>query len=280
MTIAAYRCDMRALLSFTVQHFAMDDVRELRREHLQAYFVDLERRLKPYSRMRKLTSLRSLFRWLQASGHVPANIALLLGKPKTPRTLPKYLTPQEVRALMEAAEGSTLKAVRTRAILRLLYATGIRASELSHARLENLDVQHGLLKVMGKGRRERVVQFFDKARIAIAEWVRQRAEWYAMREWENRDKGWLFVNFRDGGRLTSPRIHAFVAQAGRDAGITRKVHPHLIRHSFATHRLANRVDIRVLQEMLGHTSLSTTAIYAHVEDARMTELWRSSRSPD
>ena len=276
MTVAGYRCDMRALLAFTVEHFALDDVRQLTRTHLQAYFVDIEGRLAPYTRIRKLTSLRSLFRWLHASGHVTANVAQLLGKPKTPRLLPKFLTLEEVLRLLEATRGDSLHAVRVHAIVQLLYATAMRVSELAGIRLADLDVKHGLVLVLGKGRRERYLQIHGQARRALAVWVQRRRAWYASREWQARDEGWLFVNFRDGGRLTAPRIHGFVAQAGKDAGIEKRVHPHLLRHSASTHLLERGMDIRVLQEMLGHASLSTTAIYTHVTQARLAEVYRRS----
>lgn len=276
---------MRGLREFMDLHRLPEDPAQLTQEHLLAYFAELAARYAPATRVRKLTSLRSLFRWMHGNGDVVRNPVLLLGKPSVPRRLPRFLTQQEARRLLVAARGSSPADVRLRAILELLYATGMRVSELSTIQLENVDLDGGLVRIMGKGRRERYCLFHAQARRAVRQWVETRAEWYATRvamkprKWAGRDTGWLFINFRDGGRLSTPRIDQFVSELGRKAGFRRKVYPHLLRHSFATHRLENGMDVRVLQELLGHSSLSTTALYAHVTPHLLRRQYEASQ-PD
>lgn len=270
MTILAYRSDMRLLARFMLARWGSDDPRQLSHERLLVYFEAMAGERAAATRLRRLTSLRSLFRWLHAAGEITVNPTALLGRPHVPRLLPRFLTLQEVRRLLAAPSGSSPQDVRLRAILHALYASGMRVGELAYLRLEALDVERGVARVLGKGRVERMAFLGRPARLAVRDWLRVRADFYASRGWQHRDKGWLFVNFRDGGRLSCPRIHAFVAEAGKRAGIERNVHPHLLRHAFATHRLqSGQVDIRELQELLGHKSISSTMRYTHVSPDRL-----------
>ncbi len=275
-TLTGYRSDTRILVAFLAERCSVHDPRAITLEMLTAYFEDLSERLSGRARLRKLCSLRSLFRWLHASGHVPRNIALLLGRPRQRRRLPRFLTLAEVQQLLATPRGAGLDDVRMRALLHVLYATGMRAAELVSIRLADLDLQHGLVRIVGKGGHERICRMHHTARQAVREWITARAQRYADLQWEQRDKGWLFCNWRDGGRLHYSTLQRAMNTAGRLAGIERPVTAHMIRHSFATHLLERGADIRSVQELLGHRSLSTTAIYTHVSDARLGEIYRAA----
>jgi integrase/recombinase XerC len=262
LTISGYRSDMRSLMTFALQQFRVSDPRELTLPMLDAWCHSLVVGYAPASRVRKQTSLRSLFRWMQARGIVQTNPAELLGRPPAVRNLPRALTLAEAKKLMDSLSSSSATEARLAAIVEILYASGMRVSELAMLRFEAVDAHDGLIRVMGKGRKERLCMLHERARLALAAWVVARAAFLAGKGWP--DTGWLFINFRDGGRLHQPRIWEFVTKAGERAGLDRHLHPHMLRHSFATHLLRGGVDIRSLQIMLGHNSLQSTAIYTHV----------------
>jgi site-specific recombinase XerD len=161
--------------------------------------------------------------------------------------------------------------VRLLALLHLLYATGMRVAEASALSVAGVDMASGAVRIIAKGNTERAVWIYPLARRALQRWLAARAAFFAERGWERKDRGWLFVNFRDGGKLTVQRMHQFVSRAGKAAGIGQKVYPHLLRHSYATALLAGGMDIRSVQELLGHASPATTARYAHVLPARLIQ---------
>jgi integrase/recombinase XerC len=220
---------------------------------------------------RKLSALRSLYRFLHREGLAPGNPARGVASPRRPRLLPRVLPEQEVAALVEAPGRSGPLEVRDRAFLELLYGSGLRVSELVGLDLGDVDLAQGLVRVLGKRRKERIVPFGAPARDALARWIEARA---ALAPGPDRARGGaaLFLNFR-GGRLTTRSVARRLDRWVIAAGLPRHVHPHELRHCFATHLLGNGADLRGIQELLGHASLSTTQRYTQVDWKRLAEAY-------
>lgn len=213
----------------------------------------------PTSMARKVASLRTFFQYCLREGYAASNPAKEVASPKIPKRIPKFLTVDEVFALLEQpADGNPL-GQRDRAVLELLYASGIRVGELVSLNLEDIDLPSRTVRVMGKGRKERIVPMGEKARGAIARYFEQRASFVPAGAGERA----VFVN-RRGGRLTARSVERLLAKYIRRAGLQKSVTPHVLRHTFATHLLGAGADMRGIQELLGHASLSTTQKYTHV----------------
>ena len=250
---------------------------ELRREiapadvdHLliRSFLARLHARgLKKSSSARKLAGLRTFFRWLCREGVLTKNPARALLSPRTERRIPTHLEESEVATLLDLP-GDGIVAVRGRALLELLYATGLRCAELVSLDLAEVDFEARMARVVGKGRKERVVPFGGRARDAVKAWLPARMAL-------SPESDALFVNQR-GGRLTDRSVRALVAHRIRQVAITRKVSPHTLRHSFATHLLERGADLRTIQELLGHASLSTTQRYTHVNTRYILDIYRKT----
>jgi integrase/recombinase XerC len=223
--------------------------------------------LRKISAARKLASLRTFFRYLCREGVLERNPARALLSPRLERRIPAHLEEPEVQALLEVP-GATDAACRARAILELLYATGIRCAELVGLDLAEVDMDGRMIRVVGKGRKERVVPFGGRARDAIRSYLPARARARPRTEA-------LFVNAR-GGRLTDRSVRGLVASRVRALALARGISTHGLRHSFATHLLRRGADLRAIQELLGHASLSTTQRYTHVDTQHILEIYRKT----
>ncbi len=219
---------------------------------------------------RKLSTLRSFYGFLVRGGLAPANPARSIPSPRRPRRLPEVLPEAEVAALVEApaAEEGPL-ALRDRAFLELLYASGLRVSELTGLDVDDLDLAQGLVKVLGTRGRERRAPWGGGAGEAVRRWLAEGRPALGAR---GAAGGALFLNHR-GGRLTQRSIARRLERWVAAAGLPRHVHPHMLRHCFATHLLGNGADLRGIQELLGHASLSTTQRYTHLDWKRLAEVY-------
>jgi len=213
-----------------------------------------------------LSSLRGFFRYLQTEGEIASDPAEHLHSPKQWSTLPKFLNREEIEKLIAAPDISRPAGARDRAMLELLYATGMRVTELIELRLAALDMQMGLVRVTGKGNKQRLVPVHEQALRA----VRQYVETARPALLKGRSSPVLFVTARGGG-MTRQAFWAAIKTAGRKAGIFRDLSPHVLRHTFATHLLEGGADLRSVQAMLGHADISTTEIYTHVVRSRLRE---------
>jgi len=207
-------------------------------------------------------ALRIFFRFLVQRRLLERDPTEFLGVPKIERYLPETLSAPDVERLLSAAAGQTPLELRDRAIVELLYASGLRVAELCGARLENLDLENGFIRVLGKGNKQRLVPVGAGARRALTRYLRDGRPALVGR----RSGGEVFLSVR-GRKLTNQRIWQLVRELAQRAGLEEKIHPHMLRHSFATHLLEGGADLRIIQEMLGHADISTTQIYTHV-DAR------------
>ncbi|MBE2205662.1 MAG: tyrosine recombinase XerD [Chthoniobacterales bacterium] len=205
-------------------------------------------------------ALRIFFRFLASRQGWRQNPAESLSLPQPERHLPETLNPQEVRRLIESVGPGDPQGIRDRAILELLYSSGLRVSELCNARLENLDLESGFLRVIGKGNKTRMVPVGAPAMTAIQQYLTSGRPL----DVKPRTGSEIFLSVR-GKKLTPQRIWQLIRQYGKRVGIEVPVYPHLMRHSFATHLLGGGADLRIIQELLGHADISTTQIYTHVE---------------
>ena len=268
-TVRAYGDDLKQFVAHARAELKRDaapqDVDHLL---IRSFLARLHARgLKKSSSARKLAGLRTFFRWLCREGVLARNPARALLSPRTERRIPTHLEEGEVATLLDLP-GDGVVAVRGRALLELLYATGLRCAELVSLDLAEVDFEARLVRVVGKGRKERVVPFGGRARDAVQAWLPTRRAL-------SPESDALFVNQR-GGRLTDRSVRSLVSHRIRQVAITRKVSPHTLRHSFATHLLERGADLRTIQELLGHTSLSTTQRYTHVNTRHILEIYRKS----
>jgi integrase/recombinase XerC len=211
---------------------------------------------------RKLAAVRSLFRFLVRRGVLDGNPAREVRSPRQPRKLVTFLPIDEVTELVDGRTVGGASRARDLAILELLYATGLRVSELAGLDLEAMDRDERTVRVLGKGRKERIVPYGGQAARALEAWLDCRGE----------AEGALFTNAR-GGRLTVRSVHTIVRRSAHAAGLTRRVSPHTLRHTFATHLLDGGADLRAIQELLGHSRLSTTQRYTHVGAEQLMKVY-------
>jgi integrase/recombinase XerC len=216
---------------------------------------------------RKVAAVRSFFRFLVREGRLKTSPVAELRAPKQPKRLPRAASVEEVIAILEAPDASRPAGVRDRALLELLYASGLRVSELTGLDLQDLDLGGRTVRVHGKGDKERMVPFGSKAEKALREWLTVSA---AMRGTRGEDA--VFLNLR-GGRLTDRSVRRLLDRYVRQVALARSLSPHVLRHSFATHLLESGADLRTIQELLGHTSLSTTQKYTKVSLDHLLEVY-------
>jgi integrase/recombinase XerC len=240
----------------------------------RAYISSLHGKKAKGSIARRLAALRSFYRYLHRRGHIERDDSVLVPIPKVDKKLPVTLSEAQVLALLDAPEGEAREGVRNRAILELLYSTGLRVSELVALDLADFvgaGAEGGTLRVVGKGRKERLVVYGPAASRAVGDYLACRSDFFPRGEGAMRgSEPALFLNSR-GGRLNVRSVERIVAAAALRVGLPKDVTPHTLRHSFASHLLARGADLRLIQELLGHSSLSTTQKYTHVE---MTKLLR------
>jgi integrase/recombinase XerC len=227
---------------------------------------------------RKLAAVRSFYRELAREGAITTNPAALVATPKQEKRLPHPMTADEVVALLDQAFGEATADLRDRAILEMLYATGTRVSELVGADIGDMEVTRdgeGMLRVYGKGKKERLVPIGRMAVTALKRWLSARGEFGGGRPVRAADRDALFLNTR-GGRLTDRSVRRILDTRLRRAAVSGRVSPHALRHSFATHMLDAGADLRTIQELLGHASLSTTQKYTKVSTRRLMEVYEKA----
>lgn len=270
-TLRAYGSDLRAFAGWLKNQPSARPIEQVGRPELRRYLVELEQQgLKATSVQRKLASLRALFGWLRQEGEAEKNPAKLLKGPKAPRRVPRFLTSKEVDALLGQPFADTPQGLRDRAILELLYSTGCRVSECAGLRLRDVDLDEGIVRVFGKGQKERLAMLGEPALLALRAWLPARQRMIA--DSKRSAPISLFVN-RLGRPLSARWVFQTVVDCALKAGIPSRLTPHGLRHSFATHLLDRGADLRTVQELLGHARLVTTEIYTHVSIGKLREVY-------
>lgn len=267
-TLSAYGRDLERLRAFAA---AQDrDVTQMDRRGLEALVRDaMAGGLSPTSTARLVASVRGLYRYLRLRGLVRENPAEELQAPRTFQALPRFLSTTDVDALLEAPDLSTPKGLRDRALIEVLYATGLRVSELIGLRITDVRLDQGYVQCLGKGSKERIVPLGEIA----TGWVRRYMAEARPKFVTKKDPPWLFISQRGARRLSRGSFWQILKDYGSAAGIRAHLSPHVLRHSFATHLLERGADLRAIQTMLGHADLSTTQIYTHVLEARLRQVY-------
>jgi integrase/recombinase XerC len=270
-TVRNYTHDLLDFFSY-LKSKKIGSLNEVDRQVLRGYLSHLMKKgLAKVSLSRKLSAIRSFYRYLLREELVESSPVADTSSPKLDKRLPKFLNPDEVVRLLEAPDSSTAPGQRDRALIELLYASGLRVSELVSLDLEQVNLETNEIRAWGKGAKERVVLMGKPAAAALASYLSQGRP-----QLLGKKKGSaLFLN-RNGGRLTARSIQRILGKHTRAAGIKKRVHPHLLRHTFATHLLDGGADLRVVQELLGHASLVSTQIYTHVSQSRARKVYLSA----
>ena len=267
-TLESYGRDLQRLAEFAarIEH----PLSGLERHHLEQ-FVEamMSEGLSPRSVARTVAAVRGFYRFSILTKRLTTNPAAELRPPRAWPALPKFLDVADVDRLMGQPDTSMPRGLRDRALIELLYATGMRVSELIHLRASDLNLEAGYLSCTGKGNKQRIVPIGEQATSWIRKYIRDARPALLGK----RSSPWLFVNARRGGRLSRIGFWKILKAYGRQAGLTRALSPHVLRHSFATHLLEHGADLRSIQLMLGHADLSTTQIYTHVLEARLRAVY-------
>ena len=271
-TIKNYSHEIREFIAFA-QEQDVTQLDQIDRRVLRLYLTWLAAEKKAKSSIaRRLSELRSFGKFLVRQGALQTNVFGLVSAPTPGKRLPEYLEHDEAQSLVTAPDTSTPAGLRDRAILEVLYAAGLRVSELVGLNVENVDLARGQVRVWGKGGKERVALLGQPAVRAVKAYLRDGRPALL----KGKPSQALFVNQRGGGRLTTRAIGMLLTKYAKRAGVPGRIHPHLLRHTFATHLLDGGADLRVVQELLGHADLATTQIYTHVTQARAREVYRKA----
>ena len=261
-TVEAYRRDLTDFLDYCVNSGILG-VEYINRSHLNSFILKLRKEsLNPRTVVRKIASLRGFFKWLCGNGYINSNPSLAVEQPKLPRRLPKVVTVQEIKEIFCANLNE-----QEHLIVELLYDCGLRVSELVNLKISDIDLKSKYVKCFGKGSKERIVPFGKKAKDAISKYLRIRECLIAKYNLNTKN---LFIK-NTGNLLTRQDVYNFIHKLG--INIHKHISPHTLRHTFATHLLENGADLRVVQELLGHSDVSTTQLYTHITKKRLKDVY-------
>ncbi len=270
-TVREYESDLLEFLTF-LQAEDVKDLSSVEYIHARLYVTKLYDEKKARSSVsRKISSIRSFFRFLNRQYGYDDAAFRSLYHPKKESRLPSFFYEEELMQLFDANVGEDLKSMRNMAILELLYATGIRVSELTSIMIEDIDFHYSIVRVMGKGRKERIIPFGQFASVALRDYIEQ-ARPRLMKKTVHQQ---VFVNMR-GGELTPRGVRHILNEMIDKASLHTKIYPHMLRHTFATHLLNNGADLRTVQELLGHSHLSSTQVYTHVTNEHLRQTYMNA----
>lgn len=262
-TLDAYRRDLVDFTDFCLNH-GSKELNDITRGQINNYILHLrEKNFNPRSVVRKIASLRGFFKWLVANEYIKSNPAETIEQPKLPKRLPKVMTVEEINKIFH----QNLKPIEA-LILELLYDCGLRVSELVNLKLNDINVKSKYIECFGKGSKERIVPFGQNAKKAILKYLQSR-EFITLKYKLNSNKTLLLKD--NGKTVTRQDVYNFIRAQGEK--IHKHISPHTLRHTFATHLLENGADLRVVQELLGHSDVSTTQLYTHITKKRLKEVY-------
>ncbi len=262
-TIRAYRRDILDFIDFLKRNGL--DFNTVSRDDLRKFLFELkEKNLSRKSIARKISGIRSFFKFLTKEGYVKRNPFLMVELPRVEKKLPTFLTEEEMVKLINAPDSKTLLGLRDKLIILFLYSTGVRVSELISIKVSHLDLKKGEVKVFGKGKKERIVFLPDQLILLLKEYLKRR----------RKANGYLFLN-RNGKPLTDRGIRLVIKKYSKKVVPNKNVTPHTLRHTFATHLLTGGADLRSVQELLGHSKLSTTQIYTHLTRENLKRIYEN-----
>jgi len=266
-TRLAYQSDLLKLIQFLERRKTATLNAVTRKDILDFLLFEKEHGLEINSISRLFVAVKVFFRYLQQEGLLTQNITEVMDSPKLWKALPATLSFKEVERLLAAPEGDKPIALRDRAMFEMLYAAGLRVSELCNLTLDNIYFDAGYLRCTGKGQKERVVPFSDKASAVLKKYLEEGR----LKFTEDPQNRCIFIS-RRGRKISRKTVWKIIKQYARKADIRKKISPHTLRHSFASHLLANNAPLRVIQEMLGHADIATTQIYTHIDQSRLKSI--------
>ncbi|MGC9004311.1 MAG: site-specific tyrosine recombinase XerD [bacterium] len=268
-TLYSYKNDLKQFLQY-LQSKDIDEIEKLNEDLLFSFQSYLKRKFSPRSVMRKISALKGLLKFLQREGYIEGGLYEKLEGLTPSKALPQVLTLEEIENLLSQPDTSSIYGIRDRALLELLYSSGLRISEASNLRLDDLDLEGEFLRCRGKGQKERIVPIGQVAKKWLREYITGAR--FALAK---KDTRWLFLR-KGGGKLSRVSMWKIVKKYAKMAGIKKTISPHTLRHSFATHLLEGGADLRSIQEMLGHSSITTTEIYTHISRKHLKEIFKES----
>ncbi len=270
-TIEAYSNDVRKLTQYLTDA-GLTEWRTVEPYHIRGYLAHMQQEaVTNTTRARNVAALKSFFRFLYVEKYTEINLAEQLDGPRKEKVLPKYLTVQEVERLLAMPDIATPNGCRDRAMLELLYASGLRVTELISLRVGDISFEMAYVRCFGKGEKERVIPLGRYALQALEQYLTECRP-KVLNSWQT---DILFLN-RSGNGLTRQGFWKIIKKYGQQAGITADLTPHVLRHSFATHLLSNGADLRAIQEMLGHADIATTQIYTHLLNEQMLDVYQAA----
>jgi len=270
LTIAAYQTDLLQFIGFASHELGIEiqnlEVKSIDKYIARSYLgLMTERNLSKRSIARKMAAMRSFFRFLCREGVITQSPVLKVSTPKAARNLPRFLFHEHMDKLLVAADQDCKNGIRDQVIVEILYGSGLRVSELVNIDITDIDLVSGLVRVYGKGRKERIMPLTDLACQAIKEYLGQRDD----------SEEALLLNYQNT-RLTSRSVRRILDKLERKANLNQHIHPHMLRHTFATHLLDGGADLRSVQELLGHKKLSSTQIYTHLTREKLRDVYMAS----
>ena len=266
-TVQSYQNDLFSFYDFLSQK-DITEASEVQKRNFSEYSAYLsEQNIKPSSIVRKNASIKGFFKYLRAKKRIKENPSLSIQTPKVPKKLPKVISNNEIETILKTKMTNLEKA-----IFELLYSSGLRVSELINLEMKNLNLKNSLLKVLGKGSKERMVPIGSKAKNALKIYLEERDLMLKMADFKNPDTEKIFLNNKGKG-ISRQFVYNFIRREGEI--IQKHISPHTIRHSFATELLENGADLRVVQELLGHSSIATTQLYTHLSKKYIREVYKS-----
>ncbi|MGF3114883.1 site-specific tyrosine recombinase XerD [Facklamia sp. P12937] len=273
-TIQAYVRDLKKFINYHQDH-ATQSLDQIDYSYMQGFLAHLhQQNYATSSTSRLLSAMKQFFHYLLKEGVIQQNPLQLVQGPKQAKSLPKVLSMEEVEAIIQAPNIATLTGLRDRAILEVLYACGLRVSELTQLQLADLHLDLGFVQTLGKGNKERIIPLGDEAIYWVDQYLQDARGVFASKK--TAQAGQILFLTERGKAFTRQGIWKNLNKYVQQAGVNQRVSPHMLRHSFATHLLENGADLRMVQELLGHADISTTQIYTHISHHRLQEVYRKN----
>lgn len=270
-TISAYARDLDQYRLFLEKYHQIKKPSQIQKKHIEGFLKSLDKRVSSKTLARKLTAIKSFHHFLALEKEVDIDITKDFSTPKSNKTLPKVLSVEQVVSLLEEVDKDTNLGLRNKALLELIYGSGLRVSELLDIETEDIHLNQSYVIVHGKGSKERMVPISDMANIALRKYMTDARPNLV----NDKRNTYVFLN-QNGQRLSRQGFFKVLKKLASDAGIDSECSPHTLRHSFATHLLENGMDLRTLQTLLGHEDISTTQIYTHISQKRIKEIYKKA----
>lgn len=268
-TCISYVNDITQYLDYIKKYREKHDPEDINIEDIRSYLASLKRNhISSTSQSRKLSAMKSFHKFLMLEKYVSKNVAKLIQNPKQEKKLPTVLSIEEVENLLNVLSEDTPLELRNKTMIELAYSSGLRVSELIDLKMKNLHLNNGFIEIFGKGNKERIVPVGEEAIYLINKYLETARLLYV----NNKSKDYVFLT-RRGTNMTRQMFFEIIREKAKLAGITKEISPHKLRHSFASHLLERGIDLRLIQELLGHESISTTEIYTHINNTKLKNVY-------